>query len=65
MKTCYEGLNEIGNVVGRSPRTVQRWIKIHGFPACKLPNGNWFTTDSLIDTWILARHELMAEKGMI
>ena len=35
--------------------TVRRWVDEQGFPACKLPNGEWCTTSTLIDQWILAR----------
>jgi len=61
MHNTYEGLPEIGQALGRSPRTIQRWIKQHGLPACKLPNGKWFITNGLIDSWILARRKLMDE----
>ena len=52
----YETLNAIAANFNRSPRTIQRWINKEGLPACKLPNGNWFITDSLIDQWVIARN---------
>lgn len=36
-------------------RTVARWTKRHGFPACRLPDGRIMTSKTLIDEWILAR----------
>lgn len=36
-------------------RTVARWTKRHGFPACRLPDGRIMTSKTLIDQWILAR----------
>ena len=36
-------------------RTVARWAKRHGFPACRLPDGRIMTSKSLIDQWIMAR----------
>ena len=62
MSGNYEGLPAIGRAVGKSPSTIQRWINQHGLPACKLPNGNWFITDRLIDSWVLARNHIMMEQ---
>lgn len=50
-----EGLANIGAAVGRSHNTLRTWQRIHGFPMVKLPNGNWATSPSLIDKWLLAR----------
>ena len=55
MGYIIETLPEIAKMVGRSDQTVRKWIRIHGFPAAKMPNGNWMTTPTLIDKWILAR----------
>ena len=44
-------------------RTVARWAKHHGFPACRLPDGRIMTSKSLIDHWIFARQ--LAEQDMI
>jgi len=61
MKGVYEGLDEIGAAFNISPRTAQRWIYSHGLPACKRPNGVWMITNSMIDTWILARNRVYLE----
>jgi len=45
------GLATIGGEFHRSRWTVARWIKLHDFPAARLPDGSWFTTASLIDGW--------------
>ena len=47
------GLANIGSEFRRSRWTVARWIKLHGFPAARLPDGAWFTTASLIDGWAI------------
>ncbi len=52
-----ETVPEIARVVGRSRATIMRWIHEHGFPACKLPSGTWFTSRSLINQWIITRAE--------
>ncbi len=49
------GLNAIGAAFRRSRWTIRRWIDTEDFPAACLPNGEWTTTMSLIDEWILAR----------
>ena len=49
------GLDEIGIYVGRHRNTVAQWIRVHGFPASRLPNGRYVTSTALIDSWILAR----------
>jgi len=61
MSYIVETLPEIGRTVGRSDQTVRKWIKIHGFPAAKAPNGKWMTTHGLIDNWILARKNQSGE----
>jgi len=38
--------------------TLYRWIRNHGFPACKLPNGDLATTEILISEWIRARGQI-------
>jgi hypothetical protein len=49
------GLVPIGRLFGRSRWTVRRWINTEGFPAAKLPDGQWVTDRELIRRWILAR----------
>jgi len=58
------GLTAIGALFQRSRWTARRWIADEDFPAARLPNGEWTTTLSLIDGWILARaQETAAEKA--
>jgi hypothetical protein len=45
----------IAEYCGISPRTVDKWFRKDGFPMGKLPNGQWVSSVSLIDSWILAR----------
>lgn len=54
----YETVKVIAALLHRHPRTISKWIEKHGFPTCKLPNGNVATTDMLINQWILARGDL-------
>lgn len=37
--------------------TLYGWIRAHGFPATRTPEGRWLTSTALIDRWILARVE--------
>ena len=50
------GLDEIGNLFGRSRWAIARWIRTQGFPAARLPDGKWFTTIGLIEAWTMERH---------
>ena len=52
------GLQQIGEIFGVSRWSVARWIRHHGFPAARLPDGRWFTTMNLIEAWILERRAL-------
>ena len=49
------GLDQIGRLFGRSRWAVARWIRSHGFPAARLPDGKWFTTMGMIEGWALER----------
>jgi len=51
------GMREIANHLGITRITVYNWVKKHGFPAMKLPNGQRATTEGLIDLWLMAREE--------
>ena len=48
-----ESLKVIGKHFNRSDQTIRIWIKKRGFPAARLPNGNWAITESLIDQWLI------------
>jgi hypothetical protein len=41
--------------MGCAERTLDRWFRQQAFPLGKLPNGQWVSTVTLIDTWIQAR----------
>jgi hypothetical protein len=49
------GLDEIGSLFGRSRWAIARWIRTQGFPAARLPDGQWFTTMGLIEAWTMER----------
>ncbi len=49
------GLDAIGAAFQRSRWTIRRWIDEEDFPAAWLPNGQWCTTTTLIDQWLLDR----------
>ncbi len=51
------GLENIGKLFDRSRHTIRRWINQENFPAAYLPNGQWATSHTLIDRWLLARME--------
>ena len=53
--TVFTGLATIGGVFGRSRWTIRRWVAHEGFPAAKLPNGEFATTLPLISEWLLER----------
>lgn len=57
-RLLFRGLDEIATAVKRHPNTVRNWIYYQGFPACKDPGGEWITTQSLVDHWVMARGKL-------
>ncbi len=57
------GLDAIGRLFGRTRWTIRRWIDEENFPAAWLPNGQWCTTTTLIDQWILDRAEAQWDDG--
>ncbi len=65
MPLLIETSRKIGEEMGRSPQTILRLIKYHGFPACKMPNGNWATTKDLINLWIMNRREEQDRTGKV
>ncbi|TCL70458.1 hypothetical protein [Rhizobium sp. BK251] len=50
------GLDEIAAMFGRTRQTIANWRLTEGFPIARLPSGEWFTTMSLIEDWLLARN---------
>lgn len=61
----YTELKTIAALFGVHYMTIRNWIKKHGFPASRLPDGTYMTTDSLIDSWILARANQQREERAI
>ena len=59
--SVFTGLATIGAVFGRSRWTIRRWVAHEGFPAAKLPNGEYATTPTLIDRWLLERARKSSE----
>jgi hypothetical protein len=51
----FVGLDNIGRAFQRSRWTIRRWIANEGFPAARLPNDEWVTTQTLIDQWVQER----------
>ena len=56
-----EGIPAIATFIGKSYNTTIIWIREHGLPATKTPQGRWFTHKGLILQWIFAGHQ--AELG--
>lgn len=55
-RTLLYQVKEIASYMGCSDFTVRAWIRRHGFPAGKMPNGSWVSSTALIDLWILSRN---------
>jgi len=55
MSNVIVGLESIGEVFGRTRWTIRRWIDQESFPASRLPDGTWTTTQSLVEQWIQGR----------
>jgi hypothetical protein len=51
------GVRSICRYLHIGPATFYGWIRAHGFPATRTPEGRWITSTALIDGWILARVE--------
>ena len=51
-----EGLHSISEFLGKSVNTTAGWIKNHGLPATKTPEGKWMTHKEIIYRWIIAGH---------
>ena len=56
------GLRAIAAYMGRSDRTIRRWIDQHGFPAGMLPTGHWIASKQTIRDWILVRGRQVVEQ---
>jgi hypothetical protein len=48
------GRGAIATFLGRSERTVSRWVAKHGFPAFIGPDRRLWSDAVLVDAWILA-----------
>ncbi len=49
------GLDAIGAIFSRTRWTIRRWIDHEDFPASRLPDGTWTTSQTLIDAWLQSR----------
>lgn len=56
------GTREIGEYLRIHPITAWKWIKKKGLPAAQGYKGQWFTTTSLIDHWILTMRLIQLER---
>lgn len=54
--TALSGMKEICAYVGKSEKTIKKYICHEGFPANKL-GGEWESSKVLIDAWRLSRLE--------
>ena len=57
------GLDVIARALRAHPNTIRRWIKMHGFPAVKTPDGVYCTTIGLVEAWLLAKLQEDDEDG--
>ncbi len=57
------GNSEISRYLGICVGTLGNWRKRHAFPAAPMPDGRIMTTKSLIDQWILSRHDAVCRKN--
>ena len=58
------GKPDIAEYMGCATKTLDRWFKQEAFPLGKMPNGDWVSTVTLIDTWIQARGILWLKSRM-
>ena len=56
------GLRAIAAFMGRSDRTIRRWINDHGFPAGVIPSGHWIASKQSIRDWVIVRGRQVIEK---
>ncbi len=56
------GLRAIALYMGRSERTIRRWIDDHGFPAGMTPSGHWIASKQSIRDWVLVRGRQVVEQ---
>ncbi len=55
------GMPKICVYMGCTDTTLRSWIRKHGFPASKMPNGSWASSTALIDLWILSRNPYLSK----
>ena len=58
-----EGIPAIADFIGKSRMTALNWIKKHGLPVTKTPEGRWYTHKGLILMWIVMGHEALKARG--
>ena len=49
------GLVAISKMFSRHRETISRWVRTEGFPAAKMPNGEYVTSPTLVDEWLRLR----------
>ena len=54
-KSTLIGNDAIARYLGICVGTLNRWRRLHGFPAGSMPDGRVITTENLIDQWIMQR----------
>ncbi len=59
------GLRAIARYMGRSERTIRRWIDEHGFSAGMTPSGHWIASKQSIRDWVLVRGREVVEQRRI
>ncbi len=57
------GLVAIGEMFDRHRETISRWVRTEGFPAAKMPNGEYITSPTLVDEWLRARCQAQGERS--
>jgi len=50
------GLEEIASYAKVSKQTVRNWIRLHAFPAGRLPDGRWTISTGSFDDWLRVRN---------
>ena len=57
------GLEAMGTEFHRCRQTIARWIRVEDFPAARMPNGDYITSHTLIDNWLLSRCQAPKKRG--
>ena len=57
-------LKNIGAACDVSGRTIENWVRRHGFPVFHLPSGHVTTTVGMIEAWAQERREKELQERM-